>query len=113
MSSEDSDDEFRREDKSDSELPARNTPYGGINVDGLRDTFGSEFERVEHDDTDHVGRGDRRAVDPINKFVKSEYTVCAAFPTVFLFGHSYGVPFGKLNLRQQDHLLHQYTRIPS
>jgi hypothetical protein len=113
MSSEDSDDEFRREDESDSELPARDTPYGGIDVDGLRDTFGSEFERVEHDDMDHVGRGVRHAADPINEFVESEYTVCAAFPTVFLFGHSYGIPFGKLNSRQQDHLLHQYTRIPS
>ena len=109
------DNEFDEEEgnlSSSLDVEKDETPPGGIPLGGFQSMFGDRFRPVPVEENVNE-TGITRDIDPINEFIEKENVVVAAFPTVFLFGSAYGVPFGKLNTRQRDHLFHQYTRIPS
>jgi hypothetical protein len=87
---------------------------GSIDIDEAIRQGGSLFGDDEDSDCDTVHRsGIPRHADPINEFTERESIVVASFPTVFMLGKSYGTSFGKLSDRRRDHLLHQFTMMPS
>lgn len=58
--------------------------------------------------------GSRRSAQSINEFCDNDdYILATTFPHIFLFGKAYGRPVGRLSIPQRNHLLRQFTLIPS
>ena len=59
-------------------------------------------------------KGSHRSDEPLNEFQdKDDFILATSFPHIFLFGKAYGRPVGWLSEGQRNHLLHQFTLIPS
>ena len=55
----------------------------------------------------------QREANPINEFTTDDYGISTSFPNVFMFGRVYQRSIEKLNYRQKNHLLKQFTRVPA
>ena len=54
-----------------------------------------------------------RLDEPVNEFNTSDFILGAAFPHVFILGYAYAKKAGNLLTNERNHLLKQFTNIPS
>ena len=76
------------------------------------DNFDANWQRVQAQYTAD-GAGSLRSGLPLSDFLSDSLTLGPSFPMSFMFGKAYNRPTSFLGSRQLNHLLHQFTNIPS